>query len=338
MNKRYQVFISSTFEDLKEERKEIIETLLNAKYLPSGMEMFSASNEEQFKYIKKIIDDCDYYVLVLGARYGSVNTISGKSFTEMEYEYALEKGIPVLSFVHKDPDNLPAQKREKNNIELFKAFRTRVLQNSKMCKMWSEKSDLVSNVVISLVQIVDECPRIGWSRGEQDTTALLSQINALRIENENLRVENKKLLSYEKIQTIDTQNLSHGDDEFEILGKSFSGREEKYNADMFEYETIWTKELEYSGNVTWNNVFEYVAPEIFTSCDEYSFRFSINQFCEEFFNLEKFEISKRSYNQIKYQMYALGWIAIEEYGYEGSMIRLTEEGQKEFMNIVTLRR
>ena len=56
MDKRYQVFISSTYEDLKEERKELIENLLNLKYLPSGMEMFSASNEEQFKYIKKIID------------------------------------------------------------------------------------------------------------------------------------------------------------------------------------------------------------------------------------------------------------------------------------------
>lgn len=46
MEKRYQVFISSTFEDLKEERKAIIETLLNAKYIPAGMEMFLASNEE----------------------------------------------------------------------------------------------------------------------------------------------------------------------------------------------------------------------------------------------------------------------------------------------------
>ena len=84
MDKRYQVFISSTYEDLKEERKELIENLLNLKYLPSGMEMFSASNEEQFKYIKKIIDSCDYSILILGARYGSIETNSGKSFTEKE--------------------------------------------------------------------------------------------------------------------------------------------------------------------------------------------------------------------------------------------------------------
>jgi len=58
MEKQYQVFISLTYEDLKEERKSIIEILLNAKYVPAGMEMFAASNEEQFKYIKKIIDNC----------------------------------------------------------------------------------------------------------------------------------------------------------------------------------------------------------------------------------------------------------------------------------------
>ncbi|WP_342546655.1 DUF4062 domain-containing protein [Paenibacillus sp. FSL P2-0089] len=55
MNKQYQIFISSTYVDLKEERKAIIEAILNSKHIPAGMESFSASNDEQFKYIKKII-------------------------------------------------------------------------------------------------------------------------------------------------------------------------------------------------------------------------------------------------------------------------------------------
>ena len=52
MDKRYQVFVSSTYSDLREERKSIIEVLLNAKFIPAGMELFSASNDEQFEYIK----------------------------------------------------------------------------------------------------------------------------------------------------------------------------------------------------------------------------------------------------------------------------------------------
>lgn len=53
MDKHYQIFISSTFMDLKEERKAVIEAILNSKHIPAGMESFSASNDEQFKYIER---------------------------------------------------------------------------------------------------------------------------------------------------------------------------------------------------------------------------------------------------------------------------------------------
>ena len=53
MHQRYQIFVSSTFEDLKEERKKIIEEILNFSHIPIGMENFTASNDEQFEYIKK---------------------------------------------------------------------------------------------------------------------------------------------------------------------------------------------------------------------------------------------------------------------------------------------
>lgn len=62
--------------------------------------MFSASNDEQFKYIKKIIDICDYYILIVGARYGTINLTTGISFTDQEYDYAISKNIPVLAFLH----------------------------------------------------------------------------------------------------------------------------------------------------------------------------------------------------------------------------------------------
>lgn len=70
MNKKYQVFIFSTFEDLKEERETVIETLLNKNCIPVGMEYFSAANDEQMTIIKQLIDECDYYVLILGENTG----------------------------------------------------------------------------------------------------------------------------------------------------------------------------------------------------------------------------------------------------------------------------
>ena len=71
MEKRYQVFVSSTFADLKEERRKVIQTLMEMDCIPSGMEIFPAADEEQWEFIKKVISDCDYYILIIGGRYGS---------------------------------------------------------------------------------------------------------------------------------------------------------------------------------------------------------------------------------------------------------------------------
>jgi hypothetical protein len=88
MDKRYQIFISSTFTDLQEERAKVQQAVMELECIPAGMEAFPAIDEEQFEFIKKVIDDCDYYLLVIGGRYGSVSEEAGLSYTEMEYDYA----------------------------------------------------------------------------------------------------------------------------------------------------------------------------------------------------------------------------------------------------------
>ncbi|QLQ19617.1 MAG: DUF4062 domain-containing protein [Exiguobacterium profundum] len=65
MNKKFQVFISSTYEDLIEERKSVEETIIRSGDIPVGMEAFPAADDEQFEFIKTIIDACDYYVLII---------------------------------------------------------------------------------------------------------------------------------------------------------------------------------------------------------------------------------------------------------------------------------
>lgn len=55
------------------------------------MELFPAIDEDQFEFIKKVIDDCDYYLLIIGGRYGSLSD-EGVSYTELEYQYAVSKG------------------------------------------------------------------------------------------------------------------------------------------------------------------------------------------------------------------------------------------------------
>ena len=101
MQKKYTVFLSSTYEDLREERNEVMHTLLEMNCIPCGMEYFPSDSDKQFEFIKTIIDECDYYILIIAGRYGSIGK-DGISYTEMEYRYAVEKNIPILIFVHSD--------------------------------------------------------------------------------------------------------------------------------------------------------------------------------------------------------------------------------------------
>jgi hypothetical protein len=97
MDKKYQIFISSTFLDLKNERKKVLDCILSTKgFIPAGMELFNASNEEQFNVIKNEINLSDIYLLILGKRYGTINDKRNISYTQMEYEYALSRKMPIL--------------------------------------------------------------------------------------------------------------------------------------------------------------------------------------------------------------------------------------------------
>src|SRR3954452_2028429 len=110
----YKVFVSSTYDDLREERAELQKALLKLKCLPVGMELFPSADDETWDFIRKQIDDSDYYVVVVAGRYGSEYT-DGVSFTEKEYDYARESGKRVIAFLHGDPKNIPIGKTDSDD-------------------------------------------------------------------------------------------------------------------------------------------------------------------------------------------------------------------------------
>lgn len=69
MDKKLQVFISSTFVDLKEERQAAVQAILKAGHIPAGMELFTAGDKSQMETITRWIDESDIYMLILGGRY-----------------------------------------------------------------------------------------------------------------------------------------------------------------------------------------------------------------------------------------------------------------------------
>lgn len=172
MNKKYTVFLSSTYDDLREERREVIQSLLELNCIPCGMENFPADDDEQFEFIKSVIDECDYFVLIIAGRYGSI-TKNGKSFTEMEYRYAVQKGIPVLAFIHNNIGTVSFEKSEKDEKSRKKldAF-IEYVSNGKMVKFWNGKEDLAGKVSRTMVSAINLHPAKGWIRGDSSMSII----------------------------------------------------------------------------------------------------------------------------------------------------------------------
>lgn len=171
MNKKLQVFVSSTYTDLIEERQAAVEAILDAGHIPAGMELFKAG-KSQMQTIKKWIDDSDVYMLILGGRYGSIDEDSGLSYTELEYTYALSKKMPVFAIVLDDSflftkaaSNDKDAIFEKDNIDKYNIFKKYV--KTKVVK-FVKNIDHISTVIHSQINEIANDPDYnlkGWVRG-----------------------------------------------------------------------------------------------------------------------------------------------------------------------------
>lgn len=169
MDKKYQVFVSSTYEDLKVERAAVFSCLLDNNCIPVGMEQFPASPLSQWAYITKMIDISDYYLLIIAGRYGSIDPDVDMSYTEKEFHYAQEKGIPILAFLHQHPENIPFAKSEQNDFgrEKLNAFRQTVQNSGIHVNYYNDENELKCKIGTSITKTIADCPAIGWVRADQ---------------------------------------------------------------------------------------------------------------------------------------------------------------------------
>lgn len=218
--KKLQVFISSTYLDLIEERQAAVEAILKAGHIPAGMELFTASNKSQWDIITRWIDESDIYMLILGGRYGSIENESQKSYTHLEYEYAQSQGKPLFAVVIEDSalDSRKSRDIEKDNPERLNEFRKKVL--SYMSSFFTDKKDIKLAVHESMGQITQDYNLTGWIRGNQQNSDIAKEVVTLNDELRKLREENEKLKS-EQVERFPKLELSINDDqslEFKLDG------------------------------------------------------------------------------------------------------------------------
>jgi hypothetical protein len=249
MDKRYQVFVSSTYADLKEERRAVMQTVIEADCIPAGMELFPAADQQQLDFIKRVIDDCDYYLLIIAGRYGSVSE-TGLSYTEQEYDYAVSRGLKVIALVHANPDEIVLGKSEKDpaSQEKLKKFRDKVCKN-RLVKLWKDPADLPALVALSLLQTIKMSPAVGWVRADKVANIeVLGEINQLRKQNTYLheRAAAAEQALADLAPRPALEDLAGLDEDVEMRGTYF----DKY----------WKRYDPWSTKTTWRKIFAYVSP------------------------------------------------------------------------------
>lgn len=193
MKRKLQIFVSSTFTDLIPERQAAVSAILKAGHIPAGMELFTSGDKSQMDTIKKWIDESDVYMLILGGRYGSIEPISGISYTELEYNYAIEQGKALFAVVITDA-SLEAKIKsngtaflEKENPQALKLFRTRVLNY--ISSFFEDEKDIRLSVHESLSDFASSRELKGWIQADElvDTKPLFEEIKKLSDENNKLK-------------------------------------------------------------------------------------------------------------------------------------------------------
>lgn len=211
--------------------------------IPAGMELFPAADEEQFAFIRKVIDDCDYYLLMIGGRYGSLTT-HGISYTEQEYEYAISKEIRVIAFLHENPDEIPLGKSEKDPDlrQRLTKFREKVSQG-RLVRFWKSANELPGLVALSLSKTIKTYPATGWIRADRIASAeLLEEMNQVRKQNSQLSLELSRL-SAPPAPII--SDLAGFDESFKVNGTHWLNGKQGFH---------WSTEL------SWRQIFSFISP------------------------------------------------------------------------------
>lgn len=152
-----RVFLSSTGKDLlfcRQAAYEAIEGLDG--YHCVRMEDFGARNFSAVEFDREKIKKCDLFVVIVGHLYGSIPPRSEASFTELEYQNAVELNKPRLVFLASDnfqiPINLiePDAKRAKQRVFREKLTKERIVD------YFMSPNDISVRIVKALVNLERE--------------------------------------------------------------------------------------------------------------------------------------------------------------------------------------
>ncbi len=318
------------------------------------MELFVAGNDEKWRLIKRVISECDYYVLVIGGKYGSVDPETELSYTEMEYDFADSIGKPVMAFLHGQPGELKSDQIELDPAprQRLKEFREKV-EAARVVRYWTTPDALPGEVALSLIEARENFPAEGWVRASNaltpETRTELAELRA-RVTELTLEVETRRAASFEAPEA-----LSQGEDEsslnLTIVGYLKSELSVEGNVQYNSRKRTWTVPVK----LTWNEILAAVGPTMLHEAAETEVKSTLSDLLVAQVNSdakllpdgfgrlsESPTVTDQSVSDVLVQFFALGLIARGEKQRTASDTNkywvLTESGQDQMMRMRAQRR
>lgn len=249
--------------------------------------------------------------MIIGGRYGSQNT-KGISYTELEYDYAVSKRIPILAFIKRDTLIFPEHfETAPENSEKLRVFKEKVC-TGRTVKFIDGSTAVEALVLQSLIKAFAENPQQGWVRTPKiDNSQLLEANYKLKEENSHLK---ESLLEFEKINDFSTIENSgcklYGD-----YGLRY-GNVEKMNIRGFQKIFSWKKLfLEFGANLTSPL---YVGKAMT----------ALNNIIKEYSGMESPHVNSTCFHAIKVNFLSYGLIETIDIEGKGEFIQLTNIGLK----------
>ena len=342
-DKRYQVFISATYTDLREERGMLLQTLPTLGCLPTTVEAHT-QNLSTMVNIRRRIDDCDYFVLLVGSRYGSLMP-SGVSYTHMEYVYAATKQKPILVLMHEAPETR-AEELQEQKVEgklKFGDFRKVLQREREHIVYWRDAKDLASALHNAIPALLRRHPTVGWARIGKEGVArapanaeLEKECEVLKKRVKELEAERERWLSS---AVGSTESLAKGEELLEIVYrcKAYAGG----NCQDINGKTrlSWNELLvSFGSNLLQAQTEEFMAAKINERLQKNAL-VEIQKEYPKTHAVVDVQISPSSFNSIKMQFRVLGFIQrVTRDNDQKQWWQMTAVGERNLATIMSVRR
>lgn len=152
-----KIYISSTYKDLKTERREAMTAVRLLEYHEVAMEDYTASDKRPLDKCLEDIRKCHAYVGIVGWRYGFIPSGQDKSITHLEYDEAIKAGHKSMIFILDTKKPTPKNDEQGRDLEKVSQFRQKLMERH-TCTKFSDPAQLGKYVMASIVKELHSGP------------------------------------------------------------------------------------------------------------------------------------------------------------------------------------